>query len=792
MATVHRGLSQFSRRQGLCPWKWPSSPRKWDCPPRPRFRWQAVLALTAVLGVAPEVPAQRPVSDPHIGYLYPAGGRTNSVVEVVVGGQALKGTTEAYISGGGARVSVVKYYKHLTRGEAMGIERRLRDARARLQEMRKKTPTSAKRPRLTQAEIVKEARVTEEQLELLADYRRRAADPKRQLNPQLLEEVTLHVKLGTDAKPGERELRLVTPQGMSSPIWFMVGQFPEYREVEPNDITPNSQVHVELPAVINGQIMPGDVDRFAFKARKGARLVASASARELIPYIADAVPGWFQAVLALYDENGREVAYAGEYGWRQDPVLFCEIPRDGQYVLEIWDAIYRGREDFVYRITVGELPFVTNIFPLGARAGTQVTLDLAGWNLPTDKLKMEAFYDRARPIRSISLRQQERAISNRVPFAVDMQSECLDQEPNDRPEEAQAVALPMIVNGRIDKPGDRDVFKFEGRVRETVVAEVYARRLNSPMDSQLRLTDQAGKELAFNDDYVDLGLALSTHHADSRLSVTLPANGTYYVHLSDAQRKGGREYAYRLQIRPPRPDFELRVVPSSVIARVATSVPITVHALRRDGFADDILLQLENAPPGFKLDGAWLPAGLDKIRLTLTVPPTPTPEPISFQLEGHATSHSRRISRLAVPAEDMMQAFFYRHLVPVKDWAIAVTGRAGAKPPVQLAREERLRLLAGGTAQLRATAPGKPPAEIRVELSEPPDGFSVQKVSAEGDGVAVVVYADAAKVKAGQKGNLIFNVFSEQPILSEGKPTGRTRRTPVGLLPAVPFEIVSR
>jgi hypothetical protein len=31
------------------------------------------------------------------------------------------------------------------------------------------------------------------------------------------------------------------------------------------------------------------------------------------------------------------------------------------------DALYRGREDFVYRIAIGELPFVTDIFPLGGR-----------------------------------------------------------------------------------------------------------------------------------------------------------------------------------------------------------------------------------------------------------------------------------------------------------------------------------------------------------------------------------------------------------------------------------------
>ena len=38
-------------------------------------------------------------------------------------------------------------------------------------------------------------------------------------------------------------------------------------------------------------------------------------------------------------------------------------------MLAINDAIYRGREDFVYRVTVGELPFVTSIFPLGRPRG---------------------------------------------------------------------------------------------------------------------------------------------------------------------------------------------------------------------------------------------------------------------------------------------------------------------------------------------------------------------------------------------------------------------------------------
>ena len=42
-----------------------------------------------------------------------------------------------------------------------------------------------------------------------------------------------------------------------------------------------------------------------------------------------------------------------------------------------------GREDFVYRIAVGELPFVTGIFPLGGKSGdARPRSSLHGWNLP--------------------------------------------------------------------------------------------------------------------------------------------------------------------------------------------------------------------------------------------------------------------------------------------------------------------------------------------------------------------------------------------------------------------------
>ena len=196
-------------------------------------------------------------------------------------------------------------------------------------------------------------------------------------------------------------------------------------------------------------------------------------------------------------------------------------------------------------------------------------------------------------------------ISNLVPFAVDTLPECLEKEPNDSPQTAQPVTLPVIVNGRIDRPGDWDVFRFEGRAGEQIVAEVYARRLDSPLDSVLELTDAAGKRLAFNDDHEDKADGLNTHHADSLINFTLPADGTYYLHLGDAQHQGGPEYAYRLRISPPRPDFELRVVPSSINAVAWRLTPITVYALRKDGFSGEIALAFKDAPRGSASAAAW-------------------------------------------------------------------------------------------------------------------------------------------------------------------------------------------
>ncbi len=629
--------------------------------------------MLAVALVAPAVSGQQPAvqNTPRVGYVYPAGGQQGTTVQVVVGGQFLNGTFDALISDRGVRASVVNVDQPLNAQQTMA----LRDQIQSLQ------PKAAADPAIRQQ---------------LAALRVTLGDTlQRNRNPVLADRVTLNVTIAPDAEPGPRHLRLRSPLGVSPPLVFVVGQLPEVRERDVKTTRADAELAVTLPVTANGrlipgdvdnvrqplrqatQYMPGDVDRYRFAARAGQHLVVAVSARDLTPYLADAVPGWFQAVVTLYDANGHEVAFCDDYRFRPDPVLHFEIPADGEYVVEIRDAIYRGREDFVYRVDHRRIAVHYAHLPVGRarRRSDRRSKSPAGIcrrRRPPSTAE--------KPLERSSFPCRQGALeSNRVPFAVGTLPEKLEREPNNARTDAQAVSLPIVINGRIASAGDSDVFSFHGRAGEAIVAEVIARRLDSPLDSVVELTDARGQRVAWGDDREDKGEGLATHHADAYVMAKLPAEGTYYVRLADIQHKGGPEYGYRLRLSAPQPDFELRVTPSTINAVNSANVPVTVTAIRRDGFAGDIALSLKDTPAGFMLTGGLIPAGQDRVRVTVTAPPVATSEPDRVRFEGRATINGKTISRDAVPADDRQQAFAYHHLVETDDLHVSVAARGGTR-----------------------------------------------------------------------------------------------------------------
>jgi hypothetical protein len=107
---------------------------------------------------------------------------------------------------------------------------------------------------------------------------------------------------------------------------------------------------------------------------------------------------------------------------------------------------------------------------------------------------------------------------------------------------------------------------------------VNARRLGSPLDSVLRLTDAAGTQLLqrrLHGQRRGAGDAPRGLVAEGDAS----AERQYYLFVGDTQRMGGPEYAYRLRIgAPPRQDLNCADAVEHQHPGGAT-IPITVHAI---------------------------------------------------------------------------------------------------------------------------------------------------------------------------------------------------------------------
>jgi len=760
---------------------------------------------------------------PNIGYVFPAGGQQGTTFQIYIGGQSLGGTTNAYITGEGITAKVIKHYRpmfNLSREQRVLLgEKMVKCADKQWSILVDEGIVDTKPPwadaRRRQANVKPEDmegvilpdnplinNMENMSLRELQYMRDELLSPqKKQRNLQIAETVQVEITIDKNAQPGNRELRLLNRQGLSNPITFQVGTLPEVNEIETNDPVQYDPLPIEppfeLPVVINGQIMPGDVDRLRFKATKGQPLTIEVHARELIPYLADAVPGWFQSVITVYDPDGNEVIFADDYRYDPDPVLPFKVPKTGTYELEIHDSIYRGREDFVYRISIAPQPFITGHFPLGGQVGQETSSSITGWNLPTKKIALETDSGEE-GYHEVAVHRGKR-FSNELVYEVSTLNDLIENEPNNTQENAQPIEYPIVINGSIQKPGDMDVYKLDGRAGQEIVAEVTGRRLLSPIDSLIRLIDESGNILAWNDDYqhksgfLHTEMGILTHHADSYLKAQLPNDGTYFIQMSDALNHGSKESCYRLRISEPAPDFELRIAPSSINIPAGIAAPIDIYVSRSDGFEGDIDLSLMNAPEGFIIDSTRIPTGRDHIRTTITAPVKRFDGPQTLQLQGRAEIDGQSITRAAQPVDNVMQAFLYRHLVPAQELMVAVKEGRRQGRPCTITNLLPIRIPVGGSTTIHVSNLVEPPnGKYILSLDNPPDGITIGKVTHRQYETDIQLIADA-NTPLDYADNLIIEVILEVTPRSRDEDKKQDkRRIPIGTLPAIPIKVVQR
>ena len=416
-----------------------------------------------------------------------------------------------------------------------------------------------------------------------------------------------------NAPLGIQQLRVVTPYGVSNAQSFVVGNLPEVNE---NEATEKAEMSnwLELPVTVNGVIASiDDADSFSFNLKKNARLICEVTAQR--------IGSPLDSYLVLQDANGAEVANSGQ-GIGLDSVLDYTAMEAGKYTLYIRDIRYKGGNGFRYRLSVGKLPYLETIFPLGGQRGTDNTIAVTGANLQTVNA-IQVAIDAETPTGQQALRVKTPSglTSNPHPFSIGSLAEIGESEPNNTAGKANAVNTPITINGKIDQSGDVDWFSFEIKEPQLLVFEVEALRLSSKLDALLTLYGAEKQDMETEDAYKEQVLMVNDDASgtDARIDQNFTAAGKYSISIRDLNNQGGSAYAYRLNIRRLEPDFTLSAVvldsqnrPSGLDSpRVSRGGTFTmqVDVNRLDRLTGPIRLHCPTLPKTFEVSPAVVEVG---------------------------------------------------------------------------------------------------------------------------------------------------------------------------------------
>ena len=548
-------------------------------------------------------------ADPYVGYIYPCGIQIGATNRLVVGGQGLGAVRDAVVSGEGVKVLSIEMVPRFppAPGPQFRYLAKWLDGIARGDRTAPPLPTSPK-AHVDEWRSNRWWRILGELDEQKLSIVERALyiRPNRlQASPSLNQSMLVTVAVAPDAKPGVRDFRVLGQNGMSAPRPLLVTSAPhseEARFAPSHRPRPPAPAVTNLPCVLDGQIMPGQTDKWTLHLQKGRTVTLRTVARELQPYIGDAVPGFFNPALRIVDSNGAEVAFADDNFYHPDPVLVFTPPADGDYRLEVHDLLYRGRADFVYSITV--------------EAGAH----------PVDPRRVSLW-------------------------------------PNPEPQTPPDMPCTAFT-GVVARTGASCEHVFEVKEAGEYVFDLLARRTGSPLDARLSVIGPAGgKPLAVFTDTTNLVFRGSLIQGEcDPVGTCRLAAGTYCLRVEDEAGKGGPEWSYVLRVHRPAPAFEVWTAKSSFAFRARNgSASVKVFVLRSGGFDGPVEL---DETPDFRFAPAIIPAGTNMLKVAL-ISKQRNPQPVQeLQFTASAQIGGKTQTVRIQPADEYNQAFAWDHLLP--------------------------------------------------------------------------------------------------------------------------------
>jgi hypothetical protein len=321
---------------------------------------------------------------------------------------------------------------------------------------------------------------------------------------------------------------------------------------------------------------------------------------------------------------------------RQDPVASMIAPADGKYTVMIKDSTNSGSGVCNYLVNVGTFARPLIAYPLGGPAGEEVKFTLIGdakgpiertVKLPAQRNdRFEIFTEDGQPTP-----QPNHIRVSQLPNV-------LEKEPNDtinEPTPANA-ALPLALNGIIEKKGDVDCFKFTATKGVDYEVNVYARRLRSPLDSIFDIYDLKGNRVGGNDD---------SGGPDSYLRWKAPADGEFILSIRDQLYRGGPIFAYRVEMTQVQPKIAT-YLPEMVInqnqERRAFAVPqgnryASMVRVKRQDIAGEIKLEADGLPGGLTVSAPLIDRSVDTVPVVFEAAPDAKPDAKLFTFTAKLT-----------------------------------------------------------------------------------------------------------------------------------------------------------
>ena len=412
------------------------------------------------------------------------------------------------------------------------------------------------------------------------------------------------LNVASETAIGQYPLRVATKYGISDPIMVVVDSYPETLEREPNNTRTTPGTITPSVAMLGTITTVDDVDIFRVPVKAGETWSVEALAGKIGSPLLPSI--------RLVNADGREIAFQDSLA-TADPRLTYTAKTDIEAFLVIRDARFQAGEPYRYRLITHRNAVPVTIFPLGGQPGEVLAVRVTGPNVPAQPITVTLPTRGAPAIFQLPLTING-MLSGPFEFQVDVLATAQESEPNDRIMAANRITSPVIIDGQI-KPSqlsnrhDKDFFRISLAKGQVIEAAISAQKLGSRLDSELRILDINGAELARNDD--------NDGRRDSRLVFTAPNAGEWIIEVYDVSGRGGDNFVYRLSVAPPRQDFALEMVPDSPMIVQGGRASVVINVERLNGYSGEIPLVLSNLPVGVRcLDTLLVPAGQTTVRLT--------------------------------------------------------------------------------------------------------------------------------------------------------------------------------